>query len=278
VFSLFCVAIVAAPAHGDFAEFSVGGSSSASSIQSTIDAFRAALGDPNNGNNAGPLASGRREINWDGGGATMATMSGATLTAFQNTRGGTFNTPGTAFLQTPVTDAALTDIEPTYATTFGPFSPMRIFTPVGSNITDVTFSVPGSGGVSPATVAGFGAIFSDVDLADTTSLEFFDSGGSSIYVGSVEPGSEPNGSFSFLGALAGDGERVARVRITTGNAALGEADSNGNPVDVVVMDDFFYAEPVPEPTSGMLMVWAAIGWVIFGTRRRDGSLPVTPHF
>lgn len=40
---------------------------SGTSIQSTVDAFRAALGNPNNGNNPGPLVSGRREINWDGG-------------------------------------------------------------------------------------------------------------------------------------------------------------------------------------------------------------------
>ena len=39
----------------------------AASIQSSVDAFRAALGDPNNANNPGPLPTGRREINWDGG-------------------------------------------------------------------------------------------------------------------------------------------------------------------------------------------------------------------
>src|SRR5215831_10221888 len=40
----------------------------AASIQSTVDAFRARLGDPNNLNNPGPLGlKGRREINWDGG-------------------------------------------------------------------------------------------------------------------------------------------------------------------------------------------------------------------
>src|SRR6266478_1657185 len=39
----------------------------AASIQSTVDAYRAALGDPNNGNNPEPLKNGRREINWDGG-------------------------------------------------------------------------------------------------------------------------------------------------------------------------------------------------------------------
>src|SRR5215217_8993497 len=40
----------------------------AASIQSSVDAFRAALGNPNNGNAPGPIANGRREINWDGGG------------------------------------------------------------------------------------------------------------------------------------------------------------------------------------------------------------------
>ena len=36
----------------------------ASSIQSTVDAFRAALGEPNNANNPSQ-PTGRREINWD---------------------------------------------------------------------------------------------------------------------------------------------------------------------------------------------------------------------
>jgi hypothetical protein len=46
------------------------------SIQSNVDAYRAALGDPNNGNGPGPLATGRREINWDGGGGVTATAIG----------------------------------------------------------------------------------------------------------------------------------------------------------------------------------------------------------
>src|SRR6476469_898904 len=45
----------------------------AASIQSTGDGFRAALGIINNGNAAGPLGSGHREINWDGGGVDTTT-------------------------------------------------------------------------------------------------------------------------------------------------------------------------------------------------------------
>ena len=51
-----------------FNVFSVGGNTNPASIQSTVDVFRAALGNPNNGNTLMPLGSGRREINWDGGG------------------------------------------------------------------------------------------------------------------------------------------------------------------------------------------------------------------
>jgi hypothetical protein len=41
-----------------------------------------------------------------------------------------------------------------------------LFTPVGSNITDALFFVPGTNGAVPATVTGFGAVFTDVDQPD----------------------------------------------------------------------------------------------------------------
>jgi hypothetical protein len=41
----------------------------ASDIQGTVDTFRAALGNPDNGNGP-PSATGHREINWNGGGST----------------------------------------------------------------------------------------------------------------------------------------------------------------------------------------------------------------
>jgi hypothetical protein len=192
-----------------------------------------------------------------------ATSSGSTLTAFQNNRGATFTTPGTGFLQTPLNATELTSIQASYETTFSTFSAVRVFTPLGSNITDVTFSLPGSAGAIPATVAGFGAVFSDVDLAGMTTLEAFAPDGSSdvfnVPQGTV--GTAPSATLSFIGLLAEADERIARVRITTGNQALGNADSNGNPVDVVVMDDFLYSEPViiPEPASALLAVTAILG-------------------
>jgi hypothetical protein len=234
----------------------------AAALQAIVDTFRASLGNPNNGNAPGPLASGRREINWDGGGATTAAVSGSTLTAFTNTRGATFTTPGTNFLQTPLDAPEFTSVNATYQTNFEFFSPVRIFTPLGSNILDVIFSLPGTAGAVPATVGGFGAIFSDVDTANTTRLEFFDIGGGSLGLFSAPV---LNNGLSFLGVTFNAGERVARVRITSGAVPLGLADSPTN--DVVVMDDFFYSEPVaiPEPTSMALL---GSGLILFATALR----------
>src|SRR5258705_4606587 len=97
------------------------------SIRGTVEAFRVALGDPNNGN--GPAAqTGRREINCDGGGANDTTSAPVTpFDVFLNTRGARFTTPGTGLSQAPPSggpQGGLVDLfgNPTYATIFTPFS------------------------------------------------------------------------------------------------------------------------------------------------------------
>ena len=243
--------------------FSVGGDASPASIQATVDAFRAALGDPNNANNPGPLSGGRREINWDGGGGVFATTLPVTpFDVFLNSRGAQFTTPGTGLTQAPPSaDPVLFPpgglaglfANPTYDAIFNTFSPERLFAPVGSNITDGAFFLPGSAGTVPATVSGFGAVFTDVDLPDTTEIQFFGPGGSLLFSSFVEPGTVADGSLSFLGVFFNAGEGIGSVRITTGNAALGPNDGGG--VDLVVMDDFLYGEPqaIPEPATLMLV-------------------------
>ena len=70
----------------------------AGSIQGAVDQFRAAIGGVNNGN--GPAqTSGRREINWDGGGSTATSPGSTPFDVFLNTRGGRFVTPGSGFVQ-----------------------------------------------------------------------------------------------------------------------------------------------------------------------------------
>ena len=252
--------------------FSAAGANAAA-IQAQVDAFRAQLGNPNNGNAPGSIAGGRREINWDGAPGTITTAPAVTpFTGFQNTRGGTFTTPGTGFLQTPVNTAEFLAINPTYNTTFAAFSPVRVFTAVGSNIVDATFSIPGTNGAVPALVSGFGSVFSDVDLANTTSMEFFDAVGQSIGTYYVQ-NFAGNQTFSFLGVFFNAGELISRVRITNGNSALGPNDGGG--IDVVVMDDFFYSEPVaapvPEPTTMLLLGTGLAGIAARARRKRRAT-------
>jgi hypothetical protein len=250
-----------------FTVFSDSGANAAA-ITDTVDAFRAALGNPNNANNAGPLATGRREINWDGGGPPVidGTAPVTPFTVFQNTRGATFTTPGTGLTQAAATGGLLSLdlINPQYAALFAPFSPNRLFAPIGSNITDGFFSIPGTGGTVPAGVSGFGVVFSDVDLAGT-SLAFTTTTGA-IGLLPVET-FLGNQTFSFLGAFLEPAEGlITSVRIITGTTALGPSESST--VDLVVMDDFLFGEPqrVPQPASllllalGLLAV-SAVAWV-----------------
>ncbi len=237
----------------------------AASIQSTVDAFRAALGNPNNLNAPGPLATGRREINWDGGGANNTTDAPVTpFNVFLNTRGGQFTTPGTGLSQAPPSGGPQGGLaglfnNPTYGTIFSAFSPLRLFTSVGSNITDALFFVPGTNGGVRATIRGFGAVFTDVDQPDgsrpgkkrgnrgaSTLIKYFGADGELLF-SSFVPASPGDGSLSFFGIVFDDA-RIARVRITSGNTAPGPDD--GGKRDIVMMDDFLYGEPQPLLSGG----------------------------
>ena len=225
---------------------------SAASIQSTVDQFRAALGVTNNGNNPGQ-SSGHREINWDGGSPTNAatSLSGTPLTAFLNTRGANITTRGSGFVQAPASGLADTFGNSSYATIFHAFSPLRLFSPIGSNVTVVEFAVPGSNGNTPATTTGFGVVFTDVDSPDgsrpddrtgnrhaSTVIEYFGTHGELLFK-SFAPASPGDGNLSFLGVVFDDA-RIARVKIIAGDAAPGPNDGSA---DIVMMDDFLYGEP-----------------------------------
>jgi hypothetical protein len=234
----------------------------AEAIQGTVDAFRVALGEPNNLNNPGPLAEGRREINWDGGGNNDTTTPPVTpFDVFLDSRGSQFTTPGTGLTQAPPSggpEGGLATLfnNPTYGTIFSTFSPLRLFTPVGSNFTDARFFIPGTNGAEPATVRGFGAVFTDVDrpsgitpgenpvsLIPSTLISYFDVHGTLLFTSFV-PASPGDGSLSFFGIVFDDA-RIARVRIISGNVAPGPDDTATH--DIVVMDDFLYGEPQPLP-------------------------------
>jgi hypothetical protein len=233
---------------------------SGASIQSTVDAFRAVPGfETNNGNNPGPLPDGRREINWDGGSPEVldTTAPVTPFNVFLNTRGSQFTTPGLGLSQAPPSGGpqgglAVLFGNPTYGKIFRAFSKSRLFTPVGSNVTEGSFFIPGTNGTVPATVRGFGAVFADVDQPDgsgpggkhgnrraSTLIEYFDQRGRLLF-SSFVPASPGDGGLSFFGIVFDDA-RIASVRIETGDVAPGPNDDRRH--DIVVMDDFIYGEP-----------------------------------
>ena len=73
-----------------------------------------------------------------------------------------------------------------------------------------------------------------------------------------------------MGAVANAGERIGKVRITSGKNTIVSNGVLGSPNDdVVVMDDFIYAEParIPEPGS-LALVGLGLGWIGMGWLRR----------
>jgi len=160
-------------------------------------------------------------------------------------------TPGSGFVQAPAAGLADTFFNPSLATTFQAFSPVRLFAPLDSTLTEVTFFVPGGGNIAAAT-SGFGAVFADVDSPDgggrgvrqskregSSMIAYYDADANLLYK-SVIPSSPGTATLSFFGIVFPE-PRVAFVRITTGRKDPGEAPDPK--VDLVVMDDFIYGEP-----------------------------------
>jgi len=224
-------------------------------IQTAITGFRTALGGSNNG--IGPsvppgITTGRREINWDGVPDAKSAPNLLPANFFNNTspRGIVFFTPGTGFevsanLVNPTnTPVRFGNINPVYPALFSTFSPQRLFTALGSTITENLFFVPGTAGTDStqsATVKGFGAVFTDVNLGNSTKIEYFGVAGNLLFSRHVLPQPTQRAGFSFLGVVF-DNPNVFLVRITSGNRILKVPN-----LDVVVMDDFIYGEPQALP-------------------------------
>jgi hypothetical protein len=224
-----------------------GAATTAAGLTPTVDAYRLLLGNPNNGSAPGSQAAGRREINWDGVPDTAADPNVLPRDFFNTTvpRGVVFSSSTNVFAvsadsSNPTwTPPLFGNANAQNPANFATFSPERLFTPWGTNTMSVRFFVPGT--TQPAAVHGFGAVFTDVDRANTSRIQLYDRWGSLLWSDFVLPGPQATKSLSFLGVVTT--ADVAEVRITTGNAAIGSTDNAS--WDVVVMDDFLYGEPQP---------------------------------
>ena len=216
---------------------------SSGAIEADVDEFRSLLGDPNNGVAPGPLDSGRREINWDGVPAAVTNVPNFPLDFFlvNSPRGLGYDAidPGLE-----VSDQRFADINPTYAAEFTPFSGQKMFSPIGSNISAVTFLLPGPVLGPKTPVRGFGVVFSDVDVAGSTGIILLGENGRKLGRILAPVRSDARGS-SFVGAVFRDAVIEGAI-IISGNGALSPLEkdiSQGGRLDLVVMDDFIYGEP-----------------------------------
>lgn len=143
-----------------------------------------------------------------------------------------------------------------------------------------SFVLPGT-----ATVAGsrgFGAIFADVELPGSSSIEYFgqNANGERVSLGKFEVPVGQSGEIQFLGVVF-DSPIIADVLLTVGSNALfnfsggaftsfgGEALNRG--IDLAVTDDFVFATPqllqrVPIPSTLLLLVLPMLG--LMWMRRR----------
>jgi hypothetical protein len=212
-------------------------------LAAALTQFRTALGGDSSNKVAGEQPTGRREINWEA-------VAGANLNSntfqpdlFNTTipRGQVFGTPGTG-LRVSSVDAI--DIDSSYAAQFNPFSGSKTFFAVGSTEMDVQFQVAGA--TTAAVVNGFGVVFSDVDVAGSSFVEYYSTGGTLLRRVNAPVRSDANG-FSLVSVVF-DEPIVGSVRIVAGQAPLaaGIRDiTDGGTKDLVIVDDFIGGEPHP---------------------------------
>jgi hypothetical protein len=232
-----------------------GSGADAAALQSIVDAFRNDLGGALNPNNSQSFINGRREINWDGVPDAFSAPNNFPPNFFNvnSPRGVVFNSiedaTGAALNQFVVSATTASgvpvrfgDINPNYSTIFQTFSAQRLFMPRNTHLLEISFFIPGTR--IPATVTGFGLVFADVDSAtggNRSLIRVYGADGTQLSAASAPV---LDNGLSFVGISFNAGERIARVVIESGNAALSATNQDGvNGVDVVAMDDMIYGEP-----------------------------------
>jgi len=233
---------------------------------------------------AGPLASGHREVVWDGVPQALRNRPDFSPLFFDRQNSGSSGVRGGIIFQDvngsgqEVNDALAGKVAPAdqplpaegeeplggdFSNINGRFAGGSLlsftqsaqFVTLGTVITDITFNIAGTR--NKAVVNGLGIVFSSVDREGASSVEYFDERGRSV--AKIKAPVQSKGPFPLPGPLAADkfpysfvgfvdpNVRIARVRVTAGEIPLDRAADDlprGNR-DVVAFDDVYYGEPRP---------------------------------
>src|SRR5262249_26891889 len=122
------------------------------------------------------------------------------------------------------------------------FSAQRLFTALGSPVTELLFFIPDPDKAQAATTKGFGAVFTHVTRDDSTKIEYFDVNGR-LLRSAFAPAARGREALSFHAVGLEGGEEAFLVRITSGGVELGGDNRGGR--DLGVMDDLSTASPKP---------------------------------
>ena len=180
---------------------------------------------------------GYRHITWDGVGKEYVDRDYIPNNYFNTTakQGLLYSTSGKGFR---VSSDYYAYLNPSYGKQFKAWSPNYVFSSMYSHVSDYSFEVPGYAN-DRGWVHGFGAVFSDVDKANVTRMEFFDENNYSLGTWYAQPCDYGN---SFLGVYFYE-NYVTRVRVWLGDKPLDSYTNDDSYNDVVVLDDLIYDEP-----------------------------------
>lgn len=229
----------------------------AASVQAltpTVDQFRTALGSLNANTPVNNDRNGRRQINWDAAPDFIADPNDFpgdffNFNAEPRARGIEFSPVGdtTSF---KLSSTASSGQPINFGGNFIPFSPERLFAPIGGTTFDVKFFDPANQDEA-ATSRGLGVVFQSAQVPGLSKMVFYDIDDNVLAEREVSTG--PDDGFSFLGLIFNEAV-VAKVRITSGNLSINALSAlrAGIPqsADVVVMDDFIFGEPIPIAQCG----------------------------
>jgi hypothetical protein len=255
-----------------------GGGSGQATAAAALASFQAAIGGVNNGAVTQPFASGFRAITWDGvkldgtdfgGGANTTVISqgnvvGIPLNRFQPN--GVYFGAVYAVSGSDATGNTFTSVNPSVAGLFPPFSPKNTFAMFNDNGIDFKFVLPSAADSTIVSAAsrGFGAIFENVEIANTTSIQYFN--GNTLLATEFAPVAG-KGKQSFVGALFSS-PIVTRVVLTLGTDVIftfdgttakpGPFADDGVSHNLVTTDNWAFAEPVPT-ANGLPIVTGAQG-------------------